>query len=193
MPSHTATLELEREDENTHRGCITSVDISPDGSKCVSASYCDHTIKIWDANPRPFNASEWEEVDISGMEKDYFGIMVTIEGLGRIKSNFLKNTVTGALRKKYSTAGELLALESIQVWDAGKVAPTSPSLTKADHPCPLCRHARAQSDKGGCDVRHLGGLQSGGRQDHRVQLLEYDPSLGCRCAQLPHLLHLKQI
>ena len=87
---------------------------SPDGSKIVSGSV-DKTIKVWDASPRPFNATEWEGVDISGMEKDSDG-GVNIDGLGYIKSNYWKNTVTGDLRKEYSTAGELLALEPIKVW-----------------------------------------------------------------------------
>ena len=79
---------------------------SPDGSKVVSGS-ADKTIKVWDATPRPFNAAEWEEVDISGMEKDGDG-EVEIEGLGYVYSNYWKNKVTGDLRKEYSTAGARL-------------------------------------------------------------------------------------
>ena len=80
------------EKANAHSARVTSVQFSPDGSKIVSGSW-DKTIKVWDATPRPFNAAEWEEVDISGMEKDDDGD-VEIEGLGYVKSNYWKNTVT---------------------------------------------------------------------------------------------------
>ena len=79
---------------------------SPDGKTIVSGSY-DQTLKVWDATPRPFDASEWEEVDISGMPKDRDGD-VKIEGLGYIKKNYWRNKVTGDLRKEYSTAGARL-------------------------------------------------------------------------------------
>ena len=76
-----------------------------DGTKIVSGSN-DQTIKVWDANPRPFDASEWEEVDISGMEKNQGA--VKIEGLGFVRSNYWRNKVTGGLSKEYSTAGARL-------------------------------------------------------------------------------------
>ena len=41
---------------------------------------------------------EWEEVDISGMPKDSDG-KVKIEGLGYIKQNYWRNTVTGEKEK----------------------------------------------------------------------------------------------
>ena len=78
---------------------------SPDGATIVSGSD-DQTIKVWGLL-RPFDASEWEEVDISGMEKDDDG-EVEIEGLGYVGSNYWRNKVTGDLRKEYSTAGARL-------------------------------------------------------------------------------------
>jgi WD40 repeat protein len=87
---------------------VTSVAFSPDGATIVSGSD-DKTIKVWDAvNFRPFNASEWEEVDISGMPKDSDGD-VKIEGLGYIKQNYWRNTVTGHKQpEKPSTTGVLV-------------------------------------------------------------------------------------
>jgi hypothetical protein len=66
----------------------------------------DKTIKVWDAvNFRPFNASEWEEVDISGMPKDRDGD-VEIEGLGYIKQqNYWRNTVTGRKQQEKPSTG----------------------------------------------------------------------------------------
>ena len=103
---------------NAHSGDINSVAFNHDGLQIVSGSD-DGTIKVWDAYPRPFNASDWEEVDISGMEKDDDG-EVEIEGLGYISSNYWKNSITGDLRTDYSTAGKPSALEPIKVWDAGE-------------------------------------------------------------------------
>ena len=101
-----ASLELKAEKQSAHSEGISSVAFSPDGATIISGSY-DKTIKVWDANPRPFDASEWEEVDISGMEKDDDG-EVEIEGLGYVGSNYWRNKVTGGLRKEYSTAGARL-------------------------------------------------------------------------------------
>mgnify|MGYP002881829993 CR=1 FL=1 len=101
-----ASLELKAEKQSAHSGTIWSVAFSPDGKTIVSGSW-DQTLKVWDANPRPFDASEWEEVDISGMEKDDDG-EVEIEGLGYVGSNYWRNKVTGGLRKEYSTAGARL-------------------------------------------------------------------------------------
>ena len=51
-------------------------------------------LKVWDAaNPRPYNAAEWEKVEDGDGEADmdYFP--------------YWKNTVTGELRQEESTAG----------------------------------------------------------------------------------------
>jgi WD40 repeat protein len=60
-----ASLELKAEKQSAHSGIIWFVGFSPDGKTIVSGSN-DKTLKVWAA--RPFDASEWEEVDISGME-----------------------------------------------------------------------------------------------------------------------------
>ena len=44
-----ATLELKVTQENAHSSYITSVAYSPDGTKIVSGSEDDNTIKVWDA------------------------------------------------------------------------------------------------------------------------------------------------
>ena len=107
-----ASLELKASKENAHSRNINSVAYNHDGTRIVSA--CDgSTLKVWDANPRPFDASEWEEVDISGMEKDDDG-EVEIEGLGYVGSNYWRNKVTGGLRKEYSTAGARLDSRTAQ-------------------------------------------------------------------------------
>ena len=80
---------------------------SPDGATIVSGSM-DETIKVWDANIRPFDTSEWEEVDISGMDQGDYG-EVKIEGLGYVDWNYWRNKVTADLRKEYSTAGARLS------------------------------------------------------------------------------------
>ena len=98
-------MELKAEKQRAHDGWVRSVAFSPDGKTIVSGS-ADKTLKVWDANPRPFDASEWEEVDISGMEKHrIYGVQ--IEGLGSVRSNYWRNKVTGDLLKEYeySTAG----------------------------------------------------------------------------------------
>ena len=102
---------------------VTSVAFSPDGKTIVSGSD-DQTIKVWDAvNFRPFNASEWEEVDISDLLKD--SRHVKIEGLGYIKQNYWRNTVTGhEQREKPSTTGAPSIVGTIKVWDAGVSALT---------------------------------------------------------------------
>ena len=99
-------MELKAEKQHAHGDWVNSVAFSPDGKTIVSGSN-DKTLKVWDATPRPFDASEWEEVDISGMEKDDDG-EVEIEGLGYVGSNYWRNKVTGGLRKEYSTAGARL-------------------------------------------------------------------------------------
>jgi hypothetical protein len=103
----SASLELKAEKQSAHSREVSSVAFSPDGKTIVSGSY-DKTLKVsWDANPCPFDASEWEEVDISGMEKDDDGKLL-IKGLGYVGSNYWRNKVTGGLRKEYSTAGARL-------------------------------------------------------------------------------------
>ena len=62
---------------------------------------------------RPFDASEWEEVDISGMERDDDG-EVEVEGLGYVDSNYWRNKVTGDLNKEHSTAGARLGPQTDQ-------------------------------------------------------------------------------
>ena len=101
----TASLELKAEKQSAHSKAVASVAFSPDGLTIVSGSY-DKTIKVWDAvNFRPFNASEWEEVDISGLLKDSEP-GVEIEGLGYIRQNYWRNTVTGhKQQKRPSTTG----------------------------------------------------------------------------------------
>ena len=103
-----ASLELKAEKQSAHSSYVMSMAFSPDGLTIVSGS-ADGTIKVWDAvNFRPFNASEWEEVDISGMPKDRYGD-VEIEGLGYIKQNYWRNTVTGhKQQEKPSTTGVLV-------------------------------------------------------------------------------------
>ena len=99
-----ASLELKAEKQSAHSDNVTSVAFSPDGKTIVSGSY-DATIKVWDAvNFRPLNASEWEEVDISGMPKDSYGY-VEIEGLRMIKQNYWRNTVTSHKQEKKPSAG----------------------------------------------------------------------------------------
>ena len=104
----TASLELKAEKQSAHSYSVTSVAFSPDGSTIVSGSW-DKTIKVWDAvNFRAHVQSEWEEVDISGMPKDSDGY-VKIEGLGYIKQNYWRNTVTGhKQQEKPSTTGVLV-------------------------------------------------------------------------------------
>ena len=71
---------------------------SPDGKSIVSGS-ADTTLKVWDAaNPRPYNAAEWEKVQGDGEEFfDYKAEMAY---------PYWKNTVTGELRRQESdTAG----------------------------------------------------------------------------------------
>ena len=97
-----ASLELKAEKQSAHSHEVLSVAFSPDGATIVSCSF-DKTIKVWDANPRPLDASEWEEVDISGMEKDADG-EVKIKGLGYVGSNYWRNKVTGDLCEEVSTA-----------------------------------------------------------------------------------------
>ena len=104
-----ASLELKGEKQSAHSHWVTSVAFSPDGATIVSGSL-DHTIKAWDASPRPFDASEWEEVDISGMERDDNG-EVEVEGLGYVDSNYWRNKVTGDLN---STAGARLGPQTDQ-------------------------------------------------------------------------------
>ena len=87
----SGTLELKASKESAHSDKINSVGFSPDGKTIVSGSH-DRRIKVWGV--RPFNASEWEEVDISAMSKDSDG-EVKIDGLGYIKSNYWRNKVTG--------------------------------------------------------------------------------------------------
>ena len=99
-----------------------SVAFSPDGKTIVSGSN-DKTIKVWAA--RPFDASEWEEVDISGMERDDDG-EVEVEGLGYVDSNYWRNKVTGDLNKEHSTAGARLGPQTDQSLGCRRVGTDTP-------------------------------------------------------------------
>ena len=88
--------------ENADPYGITSVDFSPDGSKVISGG-ASGTLKVWGF--RPFVESEWEEVDISDMEKDEYG-EVKVEGLGYISCNYWKNKITGDVEKQKPSAGK---------------------------------------------------------------------------------------
>ena len=92
-----ASLELKAEKQGAHSNAVTSVAFSPDGKTIVSGSY-DQTLKVWDAaNPRPYNAAEWEKVEGDG-EEDY-------DEEADMDYPYWKNTVTGELRQEESTAG----------------------------------------------------------------------------------------
>ena len=126
-----ASLDLKAEKQSAHSDRVTSAAFSPDGKTIVSGSW-DKTLKVWAA--RPFDASEWEEVDISGMEKDDDG-EVEIEGLGYVGSNYWKNKVTGGLCKEYSTAGARLDPRTAQSLGCGCVG--ADTLNPQAHNLPL--------------------------------------------------------
>ena len=76
-----------------------SVAFSPNGKTIVSGS-ADKTLKVWDAaNPRPYNAAEWEKVEEADYdeEEDYDEDYMDYP--------YWKNTVTGELHQEESTAG----------------------------------------------------------------------------------------
>ena len=102
LRTDTSTLVLVVEKQNAHGDFIRIVGFNHDGSQIVSGSD-DRTIKVW--NIRPVVESEWEEVDISDMPKDSYGD-VKIKGLGYVKSNYWKNTVTGDLEKQNPSGSE---------------------------------------------------------------------------------------
>ena len=112
-----SSLALVTEKSNAHSDYVWSVSFSPDGAKIVSGS-SDKTIKVW--GMRPVDESEWEEVDISAMEKDEDG-EVEIDGLGYISENYWENTVTGHLEPRKPSGSENLRLEpgTIKAWDSG--------------------------------------------------------------------------
>ena len=68
----------------------------------------DGMIKVW--GMRPVDESEWEEVDISAMEKDDDG-EVEVDGLGYISENYWKNKVTGDIEPRKPSGSENLRLE----------------------------------------------------------------------------------
>ena len=143
-----ASLELKAEKQIAHSRTVYSVAFSPDGKTIVSGSR-DETIKVWDAvNFRPFNASEWEEVNISGMPKDRHGF-VKIEGLGNIEENYWRNTATSHKQKdKPSTTGAPSIVGTIKVWDAGLWALTPPTLKpRPDRSCACGSFPGAQGGK----------------------------------------------
>jgi hypothetical protein len=190
----TASLELKAEKQSAHSRGVISVAFSPDGATIVSGSD-DQTIKVWDANIRPFDASEWEEVDISGMEKDNDG-EVEIEGLGYVGSNYWRNKVTGDLRKEYSTTGARLSPRTDQSLGCRYLSPPyfSPQpKTKLPHACysfPGAQGGEAERAQPRGDVRGLFARW----QDHRLGLLRQDDqSLGCRRVGADTLEPLAQI
>ena len=112
------------EKTKAHSRDFMSVAFSPDGTKIVSGSW-DATIKVWDAvNFRPYVESEWEKVEGDGEEHCDFDNQMIYP--------YWKNTITGDLRKEQSNAGVLVKIEpeTIKVWDAGRLAPKSTSLTQ---------------------------------------------------------------
>ena len=114
----TASLELKAE-KHAHSDNVRSVAFSPDGKTIVSGSD-DATIKVWGLHP--FDLSEWEEVDISGMPKDAYWRTVKIEGLGYTKENYWRNTVTGVIEEeKPASGGAPIVVGTIKVWDAGTI------------------------------------------------------------------------
>ena len=119
-----------------------SVAFSPDGATIVSGS-ADQTIKVWGV--RPVLDSEWEEVDISEMEKDDDG-EVEIEGLGYIGTNYWKSIVTGDLEKQKPSGGESLRLELRPSKSGVQVSP----LTPPNH-CPISNHPPASGSNSGAN------------------------------------------
>ena len=116
-------IELKSEKSNAHHDAVRSVAFSPDGTKIVSAS-SDQTIKIWDvANPRPYNASEWEsrEGKLPGFENSWDPAVM-----------YWQNNVTGDVRRDDSSAGVLFPTEPVKVWDGAP--PTPPNLLGAPPP-----------------------------------------------------------
>ena len=90
-------MELKTEKQSAHSDLVLSVAFSPDGKTIVSGS-SDMTLKVWDAaNPRPYNAAEWETVEGDG-EEGY-------DEEADMAYPYWKNTVTGELRQEESTAG----------------------------------------------------------------------------------------
>ena len=149
---------------------------------------------MWDAvNFRPFSASEWEEVDISGMPKDGDGD-VKIEGLGYIKKNYWRNTVTGhKQQEKPSTTGAPSIVGTLKVWDAGasRLIPLN-TQPKTDHSPAYCSFPGAEGGEAerAQQLRALRGLLTR-RQDHRLGLRRQDhQSLGCGCVSTDTLRHL---
>ena len=112
--SCAATLQLQAEKSNAHSDWIRSVAFSPDGKTIVSGSD-DKIIKVWDAaNPRPYEASEWQST-----EGPFPGAGATKYGEPDLTVvTYWQNTVTGDVRRKNSPAG-VLPPKIITVWDAG--------------------------------------------------------------------------
>ena len=87
---------------------------SPDGTKIVSCGV-DQTIKVWDvANPRPYEASEWEEVQLPAEQH--------VPGLGddyHTVSSYWKNKITGWIQETKPNAGALV-VGTTKVWNSGE-------------------------------------------------------------------------
>ena len=102
------------EKPNAHSGDIRLVAFSPDGKTIVSGSG-DKTLKVWDvANPRPYEASEWEKVQLPFTRH--------VPGLGpdhhKVRS-YWKNKITRWIQETKPNAGALV-VGTTKVWDAGK-------------------------------------------------------------------------
>ena len=62
MACLAATLDLKAEKGDADPYGVNSVQFTPDGSKIVSGG-ASGTIKVWGANPVPFDPSEWDKAE----------------------------------------------------------------------------------------------------------------------------------
>ena len=113
----TATLDLKAEKSIADPYGINSVQFSPDGKQIVSGGGSG-TLKVWDAaNPRPYDPSEWEEVQLPGKQH--------VPGIGSGEwdhekvDRYWKNNVTGWIQESKPSAGAPV-VGTLKVWDAGE-------------------------------------------------------------------------